>query len=78
MGWGGGVTWRVTPTHHEPGPELASLEHAAFARETAMARFDAALSGVTSYPSPTIRALERLSIYVNQGLLIKLSAFVSG
>lgn len=25
----GGLTWRVTPTHHEPGPGLASLQHAA-------------------------------------------------
>lgn len=67
--WGeGGVTWRVTPTHHEPQPELASLEHAAFARETAIARSDAALSAVTSHPSPTIRALDRLhsSVHVRQ------------
>lgn len=27
--WAGEVTWRVTPTHHEPGPGLASAEHAA-------------------------------------------------
>lgn len=26
---GGGLTWRVTPTHHEPEPGLASLQHEA-------------------------------------------------
>lgn len=35
----GGLTWRVTPTYHEPGPGLASLQHAGIALETATARW---------------------------------------